>query len=155
MEAFNSMSQENATNYKALKALLQVRYQLTEEGFRNQFYDSKPRQGEPAEEFMTRLTRYLSKWMVLGDVKETFDELKDLIVREQFLRSLNKDMYLYLREKKLGTSKQVIEYADRYMQVHHCSLNSKRPIAPTGNTSVHKHVPPPVRQGEYQNPIEV
>ena len=126
LEAFNSMSVEHASSYPALKALLQVRYQLTEEGFRNQFFDSKPRMDEPAEEFMTRLKTYLAKWMSLGKIPTTYEALKDLVVREQFMKAVDKDLYMYLREKTISTSQQMVDFAARYMQVHHSSLGTKK-----------------------------
>ena len=152
LEAFNNMSQDKANDYQALKSLLLLRYQLTEEGFRNQFYEGKARQGETAEEFMTRLFKYLTKWMSLGEIPNTYEELRDLVVREQFLRTIDKDIYMYLREKKLKTSKEVIEYADRYIQIHHCSLNSKRSLPSSGNVSSSKSVPASARPGESKAP---
>jgi hypothetical protein len=124
LETFYRLPIEQANDYTIVKSALLQRYQLTEEGFRNMFYDGKPKTGETGNEYMSRLDNYLTRWMTLGKIQKTYEELRDLVVREQFLRNCDKDITMYLREKNLDNSKKVSELADRYLQVHGCSLNN-------------------------------
>ena len=55
LEVYTSMPPEQADDYPALKKAVEKRYQLTEEGFRLKFRDSKPEQGDTVFQFMARL----------------------------------------------------------------------------------------------------
>ena len=75
LETYSRLHPDNLEKYDVLKEALLLRFQLTEDGFRNRFYQSKAEEGETAEQFMTRLTRYLERWMDLAGTKKTYDEL--------------------------------------------------------------------------------
>ena len=139
LETFYRLPAEQAEDYALVKAALLQRYQLTEEGFRTKFYEGKPKTGETGVEYMNRIDHYLTRWMTLGKIQNTYEDLRDLIVREQFLHNCDKDVNIYLREKKLGSSKRVAEFADRYLQIHGCNLNNSHkratPFTPTPTPS--------------------
>ena len=59
---YTSMPMDQALDYKALKTALLKRYNLTEEGFRTKFRESKPDQGETVFQFVARLDRYFCRW---------------------------------------------------------------------------------------------
>jgi hypothetical protein len=61
-------------------------YQLTEEGFRLRFRDSKPDRGDTVFQFVARLMRYFSRWIELSEIGSGLEELKDLLIREQFIQ---------------------------------------------------------------------
>ena len=58
LEVYTSMPPEQIDDYLALTKAVLKRYQLTEEGFRLKFHDSKPEQGESVFQFMARLVSY-------------------------------------------------------------------------------------------------
>ena len=78
LEVYTSMPPEQADDYPALKKAVLKRYQLTEEGFRLKFRDSKPEQGETVFQCMTRLVRYLSRGAEMAEVDWTFEIVKEL-----------------------------------------------------------------------------
>ena len=63
------------------------RYDLTEDGYRRKFRASKPEVDESPEQFIVRLDRYLLRWLELSNTDRSFEGLKDLIVKEQFIDS--------------------------------------------------------------------
>ena len=73
LEVYTSMPPEQADDYPALKKAVLKRYQLTEEGFRLKFRDSKPERGETVFQFMARLVRYFSRWAEMAEVDGTFE----------------------------------------------------------------------------------
>ena len=85
LEVYTSMPPEQADDYPALKKAELKRYQLTEEGFRVKFRDSKPEQGETVFQFMARLVRYFSRWAEMAEVNGTFESAVHLIIRVQFI----------------------------------------------------------------------
>ena len=68
------------------------RYDLTEDGYRRKFRASKPEVDENPEQFIVRLDRYLLRWLGLSKTERSFQGLKDLIVKEQFIDSCPKEL---------------------------------------------------------------
>lgn len=96
LEVYTSMPPEQASDYQELKTAVLKRYQLTEDGFRTKFRESKPEQGETVNQFMARLDRYFSRWTEMADAADTIDKLKDLIIREQFVKVCSTELALFL-----------------------------------------------------------
>lgn len=124
------LSAEEAINYVKLRDALLRRYQLTEEGSRQKFRISSQEVGETAGQFAIRLKNYLARWMELGNVPETFEGLRDLFLREQFLTVSNKNLVLFLKERKIKTIEEMTEIADQYMEAHTIS-----------ESMYHSHIP--------------
>ncbi len=82
---YSKLAISDARNYNKLKEAILKRYQLTEEGFRTKFRESRPEIGESSGQYITRLGNYLTRWMNLLDVKETYDDLRRLFIMEQFM----------------------------------------------------------------------
>ena len=81
---------------------------MSEEGFHDKFRGSKPEKGENPPQYAARLENYLHRWMELSESPQTFEGLKDLILREQFISSSSKSLATFLRERhpKLRMSKK-------------------------------------------------
>ena len=127
LEVYTSMPPEQADDYPALKKAVLKRYQLTEEGFRLKFRDSKPEQGETVFQFMARLVRYFSRWAETAEVDGTFESLVDLIIREQFIQTCSPELALFLKERMLKSRAEVTKYAEQYIEAHGGSIASRRP----------------------------
>ena len=108
---YSRLSTEDANDHVKLCEALLKRYQLTEEGFRQKTRNSKQEIGETAGQFVIRLSNYLVRWMELGKVKATFEGLRDLIVREQFLSVSNKSFVLFLKDRKIKSVDEMVELA--------------------------------------------
>ena len=87
LDVFCHLSESEAMDYDRVKEVLQKRYNLTEDGYRQKFRAGTPDDGENANMFIVRLKTYLEKWMKLFETPQTYDELRDLCIREQFLDS--------------------------------------------------------------------
>ena len=83
------MSDDAAIDYDQLKTALLKRYDFTEDGYRVKFRRAQPESGENPEQFIVRLGSYLQKWITLSNTEETLDGVCDLIVREQFINTVN------------------------------------------------------------------
>ena len=126
LDVYSRLASSDAGNYDVLRAALLKRYQLTEEGFRLKFRNCKQEVGETCHQFMVRLDNYLSRWMELGNVKETYEALRDLMLREQFLAVSNKNLVIFLKERKIESATQLVSLADQYMEAHGVSDNMYR-----------------------------
>ena len=121
MDVYSRLSADDANNYEKLSDALLKRYQLTEEGFRQKLRNSKQEVGETADQFVIRLKNYLSRWMELGKVTETFEGLSDLLLREQFSNASNKNLVLFLKERKIKSINEMAELTEQYMEAYSVS----------------------------------
>ena len=132
LDVYSRLSSEEATDYDKLSDALLKRYQLTEEGFRQKFKSSKQEIGETAGQFVVRLSNYLSRWMELGKVTKNYAGLRDLILREQFLTVSNRNLVLFLKERKIKSITEMIELAEQYNEAHSANENPfKQPFVNT------------------------
>ena len=118
LEVYSPLSTEDANDYEKLRDALLKRYQLTEEGFHQKFRNSKQKIGETAGQFVIRLSNYLARLMELGKVKATFEGLRDMIVREQFLSVSPKNLVLFLKERKIKSVDEMVQLAEQDMEAH-------------------------------------
>ena len=131
LEVYSRLSEEAAQDYDRVKLALMKRYDLMEDGYRRKFRASKPEVDESPEQFIVRLERYLLRWLELSHTERSFEGLKDLIVKEQFIDSCPKDLAIHLRERAPETLDQIAKIADQYLEAHGKHLFSsatKKPV---------------------------
>ena len=63
-----------------------------------------------------RLDRYLLRRLELSNTESSFEGLKDLIVKEQFIDSCPKELAIHLRERAPETLVQIARIADQYLE---------------------------------------
>ena len=63
LEVYSRLPMKEAQNYKVLKEALLNRFNLTEEGFKQKFQTLKPETNEAPLQFISRLKKYLMRWM--------------------------------------------------------------------------------------------
>jgi hypothetical protein len=118
VDVYTSMPATQASDYDDLKKALLKRYQLMEEGLRVRFRNSKPDKGEIVFQFVVRLMRYFSKCIKLSEIGGGLEELKDLLIREQFIQVCSTDLSLLLRERKPRNIEKVLTLTERYIEAH-------------------------------------
>ena len=57
-------------------------------------------------------------WLELSHTKLSFEGLKDLIVKEQFIDYCPKELAIHLRERATETLVQTAKIADQYLEAH-------------------------------------
>ena len=124
MDDYSRLSETAAVDYKQLKEALLKRYELTENGFRRQSRGGKPEDGESPEQFVTRLNRYLTRWVELSKTEKTYEAICDLFVREQFISSCPDDLAIPLRERNLPNLKELTQAAEQFLVAHEKTLSS-------------------------------
>ncbi|KAI8480742.1 hypothetical protein Bbelb_415350 [Branchiostoma belcheri] len=111
LEVYSRLPEDEARSYTAVKQALLKRYNLTEEGFRAKFRQNKAEKGESPRQFIVRLTSYLERWVELAESSKSYEGLRDLFVKEQFLEACPRDLAVRLREQgpraHLGTTSGV------------------------------------------------
>ena len=116
LETYSRLNDEDSQNYEVVKEALLQRYALTSEGFRKKFRSARPESGETATQFIYRLRGYVEHWIGLSGRKETFDDLMDLILMEQFMTNSSKEMETFIKERKPLTLQDFTDIADTFVE---------------------------------------
>ncbi|XP_078486364.1 LOW QUALITY PROTEIN: uncharacterized protein LOC144744881 [Ciona intestinalis] len=123
LDVYSRMSDTAAVDYDLLKQALLNRYDLTEEGYRSRFRETKPEVDESSEQFIVRLTNYLHKWVEMSGCT-SWDEVSTLLVKEQFVRLCPKELSFHLKEQIPKTLKDLAVIADQFLTAHGRNLVS-------------------------------
>ena len=118
LELYSALGDEDANNYTLLKEAILKRYELTEEGFKTKFRSAKPDTSETPAQFITRITNYLNRWVELSGTNKDYDGLVDLLLREQFIKSVHKELSLFLKERQPKDVKEMAKLAEQYIEAH-------------------------------------
>lgn len=97
LDVYCRLSPKDADSYLDLKSALLKAFECTEEGFRLKFRNAKLEIGETYPQFGARLEHMLERWVDLSGTYKTYDELKDLLLREQVMTSSHKELATFLR----------------------------------------------------------
>ena len=116
----------DAQHYQTLKEALLKRFNLTEEGFKQKFRTAKPELNVAPAQFIARLDSYLMRWIELTGVEQSFDGLRQLMVREQYLETCSIHLAIFLRERKLRDSEDLAQIAEQYQEAHANKTVNKR-----------------------------
>ncbi|GFN88914.1 gypsy retrotransposon integrase-like protein 1 [Plakobranchus ocellatus] len=116
LDCYGRLSAEQAKDYDKVKEALMKRYDLTEDGYRPKFRTFKPAEGESPDMFIVRIVTYLDRWTELSKTDKSYEKLKDLIVREQFMDACPEDLATSLREKDLPTLERVAKEAYLFLK---------------------------------------
>ena len=115
LEVFCRLSESEVIDYDRVKEVLQKRYDLTEDGYRQKFRTCTAEDGENPNMFIVCLKTYLERWMKLSETPQTCDGLRDLCMREQFLDASPVDLSTYRRERKSPTLGKVAQSAELFL----------------------------------------
>ena len=129
LEVFCRLSESESIDYDRVKEVLQKRYNLTEDGYRQKFRTCTAEDSENPSMFIVRLRTYLESWMKLSETPQMYDGLRDLCIREQYLDVSPVDLSTHLRERTLPTLDEVAQSADLFLTARKRQLSdSVKPV---------------------------
>ena len=103
-----------------------IRYQLTEEGFKKRYRESDPEEGETPDQFYARIDGYLDRWVELSGTEKSYQGLKELINKEQFISRCPQDLAIYLKEVAPQDHDEMTKHAQQYLSAHGKQLARKK-----------------------------
>ena len=139
LEVYSRLSDEAAGNYDQLKQALLNRYDLTEEGYRTKFRNAQPQPDECSGQFVIRLRNYLQKWVDMAGGGTGWENVCNLLIKEQFLKSCPKDLQIHLKELDPKSLDALTSNADQYLSAHKINLCSKKGQENDGSRSSNEH----------------
>ncbi|XP_071949807.1 uncharacterized protein [Antedon mediterranea] len=146
LEVYSRLSTEDADNYRTLKTALLKRFQLTADGFRNKLRLAKPETGESGHQFAARIENYLTRWIELAEATQSYDGLKDLLLREQFTDGCGRELALFLRERQPKTIGEMADIAEQYLEARGGMF---------GNIIAAKRLPTTTHRQVTQEPVPI
>lgn len=116
LTVFGRMPATESTDYDKVKVTLLQRFRLTAEGFRERFRGSKPNDSETGKQFASRLSGYLDRWIEMSGTEKSYEEIKALMVKEQFLSCCHPKLAIFLKERRLKTVEELTDFTDQFME---------------------------------------
>ena len=125
-DVYARLDNVDAINYDKLKRALLHRYELTEEGFRLKFRNAQIEDGETYTQYLCRVRGYAQRWIKLSGIEMTYDDLFDLLLREQLLNSANLDLTFFLKERIPENASKMAELAETFVEARKGMMQHRR-----------------------------
>ncbi len=116
LDVYSRLPIDDALDYDKLKSALLKCFDLTEDGFRRMFKNTKPDHSESFVQYVSRSKNYLDRWFELGKVNRTYEGVLDYMIRDQMLSICSRELYLFLKEKTFDSIDQMAVQADYFAE---------------------------------------
>ena len=131
-----------ANDYRYLKKALLAKYQLTVDDYRRKFFSVKQVNGESCTNLCGDLEFNLDQWLELSNVEKTFEGLRELLLREQFLYSCQKDMAMFVKVRAPVDQKSMLDQAMNYERAHkYVGYEEAQPVSNQGGMRKCSNIP--------------
>ncbi|KAM4012631.1 uncharacterized protein ACNLHF_004669, partial [Anomaloglossus baeobatrachus] len=114
LDAFASLPQEQSGDYGAIKQALVRKYQLTPEVYRKKFRTLQLGPHDSYSDLEGGLQRTFDQW-IQGLSVTTFEELKDLMVKDQLLHVCPVEVRQFVMDREPKEASKAAQIADAYV----------------------------------------
>ncbi|KAL2102386.1 hypothetical protein ACEWY4_001554 [Coilia grayii] len=111
--AYVAMDMQEAMEYDRVKAAILAKYEISEETYRQRFRKPEVRAGETPRELYNRLMDLYRKWV--RPAGKTVEEIGEIIVLEQYLRTLAPDIRVWVKEHNPATGQQAADLVEAFL----------------------------------------
>ena len=111
--AYIAMDMDDTLCYDKVKAAILAKYEIHTETYRLRFRALEVLPEETPKELFTRLGELYEKWV--APKTHTKEQIGEKIVLEQFLRMVNADVQLWIREHNPSTAREAVLLADSFI----------------------------------------
>ncbi|KAG1936368.1 gag-pol fusion protein [Pimephales promelas] len=138
--AYVAMDGNDAEDYEKVKEAILMKYQINAEIYRQRFRSSEILPDENPRELYVRLKDLFSKWV--KPERCTIQQLSELIILEQFMRMINSDMAVWIKEHDPATAEEAAKLAETYLAArqeaqHSCGARSQKWPSKSGGEGGH------------------
>ncbi len=117
-EIYSALPAVDIADYDLVKRAILKAYELVPEAYRLQFRDTMKTDKETHVEFAHQKQVAFDRWCSSKKVEKSFEDLRQMILIEEFKNSLPNNVRIYLEENKVSTLEQAAICADDYTIVH-------------------------------------
>ena len=164
-EVYTTLSLEQSADYKIVKATIMKTYEQVPEAYRQNFRNLRKTESQTYLEYARVKTMAFKKWYTAQGV-DTFEKLIDLMVLEEFKKSIPQDIRQYLNEHEVNKADEAAILADNYALTHRLSFKPRqehrydgasRSYAPRGfsnqSSKQSRYNPPPANSQSYSKSL--
>ena len=123
-EVYASLDMEQSSNYDVVKETILKAYELVPEAYRQKFRHCKKSENQTFVEFSREKEILFNRWCSSLNVT-TLNDLKQLVMLEEFKRSIPLEIRTHLEEQHVSTLSQAAIMADDYALTHPKRLTKK------------------------------
>ncbi|XP_068245847.1 uncharacterized protein [Palaemon carinicauda] len=120
LDIYTSLSDDVTSDYASLKEALLKGFKKTSDWYRTAFKTAKMDSKSTYEQYLNMLFRNFDLWINSLSVTKDYEVLRNIIVCDQFMSTLPKEMRLFLKERKPRTPEDYSSLADTYASAHKC-----------------------------------
>ena len=124
LRTYATLSIDESSDYDTLKTALLKSYDLNEEGYRRKFRETKPTITETASQFVSKLQHNFDRWLEMSKVDRSYEGMRDLMIKEQFMSVCHEDLAMFLKERgpEMETVEKMARIAEQYIDAHGCAI---------------------------------
>ena len=111
------------SDYASVKEQLLRHFGSTEEAYRKKFFEMTLSKEEDPKSYFDSLTSAMDKWLKCAKIEKSFEELKNFIIRDKAIYSLDKTLKAFIQERSPKTIEEIVDLIRNYKLAH--------PMAPT------------------------
>lgn len=123
-EVYSSLSVEQSADYDEVKAAILRSYQLVPEAYRQRFRKYRKTDRQTYLEFAREKETLFARWCTAKEV-DSLDDLRQLVLLEDFKNCLPSAVSTYLNERQPETLREAAVMADEYVLTHRISLTDR------------------------------
>ena len=151
-EIYSQLSVVQASDYDYVKELILKGYELVPEAYRQRFRNCQKESNQTYVEFARKKEQLFDHWCNSKKVNQNHENLRELMLIEEFKRCIHHDIRTFLDDQKADTLENASRLADDYALTHKSSFISRPPqsygrnVRTSENSNVNKsHVSQPYR----------
>ncbi|KAK0156529.1 hypothetical protein N1851_000148 [Merluccius polli] len=116
-EVFSALSMDQAKQYDVVRDSILHAYELVPEAYRQKFRNARKLEQRTFVEFAREKERLFDRWCTAQNV-QTRDDLRQLILLEDFKNCLPEAVAVYLNEQEVQNLDKAAVLADRFVLTH-------------------------------------
>ena len=117
-DVYSSLSDAQSSDFEILKKAILNAYELVPEAYRHKFRNSVRKPGQTHVEFAREKEMMFDRWYRSLKVKEEFKNLKEVVVLEEFKKSVSFGVRSHLDDHKVRDVQSAALMADEYELTH-------------------------------------
>ena len=117
---------DTAMDYEALKAAVLAAYGGVPEEYRRKFRSYQRLPGESHLDLCRRQSILLTRWLNSSDIN-SLEDLKELVLMEQFRNCISRDLSVYLLERETKEVQKAAKLADAWEVIHYGGIGRGAP----------------------------
>ena len=124
-EVYSALSLAESSDYDKVKDTILKAYQLVPEAYRQRFRKYKKFENQTYVEFAREKEDLFDQWFRSKKIPDSYDNLRQLILIEEFKECVHQDLRSHLEDKNVKTLEDAAVLSDTYTLTHKKNFSSK------------------------------